>query len=82
MPNKNINLEFSEDSLQENNHYYYLSFKDGSEKRSVGESVKQVLYDGFNSEEVKKEKIELVLDFDVNSKLIGIEIISDRNILP
>ena len=78
---KKIILQYDDD-YSEGNQYSYIYFKDNLKKVEVGEAKKQVSYDGFGSEEAKKERIELIVDFDQNNKMVGIEVISDRDIIP
>lgn len=80
MATRKINLTYGDD--ENNNYYSYVSLKENLKDSEIGESVRQVSYDGFDSDEVKREKIELILDFDKNDKIIGIEIISNRVIIP
>lgn len=80
MATRKINLTYGDD--KNNNYYSYVSLKENLKDSEIGESVRQVSYDGFDSDEAKREKIELIIDFDKNDKIIGIEIISNRVIIP
>lgn len=80
MKDQKIILSYEEN--QKGNHYHYIHLRENLKDLRIGQSVKQVSYDGFASEEAQNEKIELVIDFDENDKIVGIEIISNRDIIP
>ncbi|MBU1036599.1 DUF2283 domain-containing protein [Patescibacteria group bacterium] len=80
MTEKNIILSYEDD--KEGNSYSYVYFKKDLKDNKEGQSKRQVVYDGFDSEEAKNEKLELIVDFDENNKIVGIEIISNRDIIP
>lgn len=81
MKEKNIILQF-DDKNDEDNKYYYIYLRKDIKDNHSGQSVKQVTYDGFGSEEAKKEKLEFIVDFDKNDKIVGIEVVSNRDIIP
>lgn len=60
----------------------YIHLKESLMDMKIGESKKQVVYDGFDSEEAKNFKVELILDVNENGKIIGIEILTNRDIIP
>ena len=81
MTEKKIILQL-DNKDEEKNKYYYIYLREDIKDNYPGQSVKQVTYDGFGSEEAKKEKLEFIVDFDKNDKIIGIEVISNRDIIP
>lgn len=66
----------------EGGQYAYIFLKEDLKNSEAGESKRQVTYDGYGSEEAKKEGLEFIVDFDENDKIIGIEIISNKDIIP
>ena len=81
MTEKKIVLQLDNKNDGEN-RYYYIYLRKDIKDNYPGQSVKQVSYDGFGSEEAKREKLEFIVDFDKNDKIIGIEVISNRDIIP
>jgi len=75
MKEKKIIFQFDE---QGNTSYIHL--KEAINNLKPGESKKQLIYDGYDSEEVKKFGIELIIDIDKSGKIIGIEIIGEDRI--
>lgn len=76
---KNIILDYNDEGEMKT---AYIHLKSDLKDSKAGESKKQVTYDGFESEEAKKEGVEFIVDFDDNNKIIGIEILSNRDIIP
>lgn len=66
----------------EGSQYVYIYLKEDLKNSKAGESKRQVSFDGYGGGEVKKEGLEFIVDFDENDKIIGIEIISNKDIVP
>ena len=78
---KNIILSY-DDKEKNKNKYLYIYFKENLDEVEEGESKRQIIYDGYGSDEAKKEGLEFIVDFDQDNKIIGIEIISSKSIIP
>ena len=57
--------------------YCYVFLREDIKAGKPGESVRQIVFDGYPTKEKKDFKGELIVDLDKDGKIIGIEIIGD-----
>lgn len=72
MKEKKIILQISKDS---DASYIYL--RESLTDLKPGEAKRQIIIDGFDADEEKKFRAEIILDIDEKGKLFGIEILGD-----